>query len=77
MSTGPHTSETDRLALTSADLAEQLGISQRHLHTLNKAGKVPKPFRLGISVRWARSEIEEWLAAGAPDRTAWEAHKRE
>jgi len=65
------------MALTSADLAKELGISQRHLHTLNQSGKIPKPFRLGISVRWARSEIEHWLNAGAPDRTAWEAHKRE
>ena len=64
------------MALTSADLAKQLGISQRHLHTLNKAGKVPKPFRLGISVRWARSDIEHWLSAGAPDRAEWEILKR-
>ncbi len=77
MSTAPHSSETDRLALTSADLAKELGISQRHLHTLNQSGKIPKPFRLGHSVRWPRVLIEEWLAAGAPDRTACEAHKRE
>lgn len=76
MSIHTQSSESDRLALTAPNLAEQLGISQRHLHTLNQQGKVPKPIRLGNSVRWPRSEIEAWLAAGAPDRTAWEARKR-
>ena len=76
MSNVPHIPTTDRLALTYADLAKQLGISQRHLHTLNQTGKVPAPIRLGHSVRWPRAVIEEWLSAGAPDRIAWEALKR-
>ena len=76
MSNATQLPKTDRLALNSAELAKHLGISQRHLHTLTQTGKVPNPIRLGHSVRWARSEIESWLAAGAPDRTAWEAKKR-
>lgn len=76
MSTAPHSSKTERMALTSADLAKELGISQRHLHTLNKSGKIPTPIRLGNSVRWSRALIEEWLSAGAPDREAWNTHKR-
>lgn len=75
MSTAPHLSETERLTMTSADLAMELGISQRHLHTLNKQGKVPAPFRLGVCLRWPRSEIEAWLAAGAPPREEWETLK--
>lgn len=75
MSNTQQSSDSDRLALTSADLALELVISQRHLHTLNKAGKIPEPLRLGNSVRWARAEIEDWLAAGAPDRAQWEARK--
>ena len=76
MRTSLHAIETDRLALTSAELAKHLGISQRHLHTLNRMEKGTTPIRLGHSVRWARSEIERWLEAGGPDQTAWEATKR-
>ena len=44
---------------------------------MNAAGKLPKPIRLGRSVRWPVFEIEAWLAAGAPDRETWEAMKEE
>ena len=76
MRNAPQKNENGLLVLTTADLAKHLGISQRHLHTLAKSGKVPEPIRLGHSVRWPRPQIETWLAAGAPDRQAWEAMKR-
>ena len=60
------------LALSGAKLAKQLGISLRHLRRLDAAGKLPKPVRLGYSVRWLAAEIEAWLAAGAPDRKSWQ-----
>jgi hypothetical protein len=43
MSNAPQTSDTDRLALTSAEFAKQLGISQRHLHTITQAGLISAP----------------------------------
>lgn len=64
---------SESLALTGDELAKLLGISRRHLHTLDRTAKVPRPIRLGQSVRWPRSEIIQWLAAGAPPREQWEA----
>ncbi|QDU58546.1 helix-turn-helix transcriptional regulator [Aeoliella mucimassa] len=67
MSTAPHISESDPLALTKAELARALGISERHLHTLDSTGRLgPRAIRLNRSVRYVRSEVEAWLAAGAP-----------
>ena len=64
-----------QLAMSARELAERLDISVRHLRRLDSAGAVPKPIRLGRLVRWLASEIEPWLAAGAPDRQRWEAMK--
>ena len=59
-------------ALSAAELAKELGVSLRHIRRLDADGKLPRPVRLGGSVRWLVAEINEWLEAGAPDRKAWE-----
>lgn len=61
------------MALTSADLAEELSISERHVHNLNSTQRLPRPIRLGRSVRWSADELRDWLDAGAPPRDQWEA----
>lgn len=73
MSTTTHPREPEPLALTSAEVARLLEISERHLWTLNLTGRVPRPIRLGRSIRWNAAELREWLQAGAPDRSDWEA----
>src|SRR5262245_55780513 len=40
---------------------------------LTAAGKTPAPVRLSGATRWRRSELLGWIAAGCPDRRAWEA----
>jgi prophage regulatory protein len=65
-------SDTDRL-LTAKMLGERLSLSKRQVHRLNSAGLIPKPLRIGGSVRWAESTIAKWLAVGAPDRRTFEA----
>ena len=62
----------ERLALTDHDLAGLLGVSRSHVWSMNSRGKLPAPIRLGRSVRWARAEVEDWLAADAPPRDEWE-----
>ncbi len=61
-----------RLALPAGELASLLGVSLRHIRRMDAAGKLPKPVRLGYSVRWLAAEIEAWLTAGAPDRRRWQ-----
>jgi len=62
----------DRL-LTAKTLGEMLSLSKRQVHRLNACGKLPKPLRIGGSVRWAESTIAKWLKCGAPDRKTFEA----
>ena len=64
-----------QMAVSARDLAVMLGVSLRQVWRLNSAGKLPKPIRLGGSVRWNRAEIHQWFEAGCPDRRTWEARK--
>jgi prophage regulatory protein len=73
MSKQPHIDDLERLALTAADVARLLDISQRHLWALNSSGRLPRPIRLGRAVRWNAAELRDWLQAGAPERSKWEA----
>jgi excisionase family DNA binding protein len=63
------------IAVSARELAEMLDVSLRQIWRLNSAGKLPKPIRLGGSVRWNRQEIMGWFEAGCPNRQAWEARK--
>lgn len=58
--------------LTAGDLARRLRISIRQIRKLHSDALMPAPLRLGRSARWRKMEIGEWLAAGCPDRKAWE-----
>ncbi len=63
------------VTLTAQQLSERLGISLRHVRRLDSSGKLPRPFRLGRSVRWSVIEIDNWMGAGAPDRQKWNQMK--
>ena len=76
MSTSTRGTETERLAVPAADAAKILGISERHLWSLNSSGRLPRPVRFGRAVRWSIEELRAWLAAGAPERSRWESLKR-
>jgi len=65
----------EALAVCARELAEMLDVSLRQVWRLNAAGKLPKPVRIGGSVRWNREEILEWFQAGCPDRRTWETQK--
>lgn len=64
-----------RMALNARELAERLGISERHVWRLHNGGKLPRPVRLGRSVRWLVAEIDDWLKADTPDRARSAAMK--
>jgi excisionase family DNA binding protein len=61
------------LLWTAAQVADALGVSVRLLYKLQASGRLPRPISFGRAVRWRREELEEWLAAGAPERSRWEA----
>jgi excisionase family DNA binding protein len=47
-------------------VAAVLQCSPRHVYRLADAGKMPAPIRLGALVRWRRTELTDWIAAGCP-----------
>ena len=61
------------LVFTARQFAAVMEMSERGIRKLNSAGLIPRPIRIGRSVRWRAAEIEAWLAAGAPSRDKWEA----
>jgi prophage regulatory protein len=65
----------EAMAISARELAQMLDVSLRQIWRLNSAGKLPKPIRLGGSVRWNRQEVTEWFEAGCPERRAWETRK--
>jgi predicted DNA-binding transcriptional regulator AlpA len=65
------------LAVTANELALAIAVSPRHVWHLNAEGKLPRPIRLGTSVRWNVSEIAAWLDCGCPDLKTWEKIKKE
>jgi predicted DNA-binding transcriptional regulator AlpA len=58
-------------------LAELLGLGIRTVRSMDSAGKLPRPLKLGARTVWIIREIREWLAAARngipPDRREWEA----
>ena len=58
--------QTTPLLLSADRLADLLGVSVRTLWRLRSAGRLPRPVRLGASVRWRADEVTLWVAAGCP-----------
>lgn len=62
--------------LVSAKTAAAMcGKSLRTWRTWDAAGWIPRPVRIGRSVLWRVDELREWIAAGCPRRTEWEARR--
>jgi predicted DNA-binding transcriptional regulator AlpA len=66
------TTTQDAIALTPKQVSKLLGISMRHLASLNSTGRIIRPIRLGRCLRYSADELQDWLAAGAPPRDKWE-----
>ena len=66
----------DRL-LGVRQVADQLNVSTRQVWKLASSGRLPKPVRLGRSVRWRESDVAEFIRLGCPCREDFEAAQRE
>ncbi|MFN7878064.1 MAG: helix-turn-helix transcriptional regulator [Pirellula sp.] len=47
-------------------VAGMLGVSSRQVYRLADGGRMPRPLKIGGSVRWDRQAVEKWIAAGCP-----------
>jgi predicted DNA-binding transcriptional regulator AlpA len=56
--------------LTTAEAAKLCGIGERTLWAWSRSGLAPAPIKIGYglrpAVRYGRSEIMAWIAAGCP-----------
>ncbi len=52
--------------LNTAQAAKLLGIGERTLWRHSRSGTAPAPVAIGGSVRFRRSELLAWIAAGCP-----------
>jgi predicted DNA-binding transcriptional regulator AlpA len=64
---------TSERALATGKPWQACGISRAQWYKLFNSGRTPLPVRLGIRRPvYLISELEAWLAAGAPDRLTWQ-----
>lgn len=63
------------LFVSAKELSLMLGVSLRQVWRLNETGKLPRPIRLGGSVKWKLNEIAEWVENNCPDLETWQAMK--
>jgi predicted DNA-binding transcriptional regulator AlpA len=60
--------------MTSKELQAWLGLSRWAVDRRDAEGKMPRPVPLpGPQRRWLRQEILDWVEAGRPSRSDWEA----
>jgi len=62
--------------MTAKQLGLLLALSKRQVFRLNSCGKIPKPIRIGGSVRWSTDTIFEWISMDCPDRREWEQRRK-
>lgn len=61
------------ILMTAPQAAALLGRSLRTWRVWDAAGWIPRAIRIGRSTFWRPDELRAWVAAGCPDRRAWEA----
>ena len=69
----PHEVGSTKLLISARELAELLSVSLVTVRRMDSASKLPRPVRLGGSVRWRRDEIEAWVLSGCVGRCEWES----
>ena len=68
-----HEQHPESLLLKACDAAALFTTSERTWRTWDTTGKIPRAIRIGRKVFWRPEELRDWVAAGCPDRAAWEA----
>jgi excisionase family DNA binding protein len=53
--------QTGRGLLTVREVARRLSVSPDQVRRLARRGAIPKPLRLGGSVRWSEAELQRFI----------------
>ena len=67
--------EKEQKLITAKELSKILSISSRTVWRLRSAGKLPKPVKVGSSIRWRLSDIDLWIELGCPEQREFEYRK--
>ena len=71
----PMTTQMPKL-LSKTEVIQYLGVSDRTLEKLVSAKRFPPPLRLGKTVRWAESVVENWLHKQLEQQFDWQPPRR-
>jgi len=55
------------LLVNASEVARMLSISKTTLWRLRASGRLPRPIRIGGSIRWKMTEIRSWIEVGGSD----------
>jgi excisionase family DNA binding protein len=55
------------IILTVDDVAALLRCSSRHVRRLAAGGRIPRPIKLGVLLRWLKADVDQWISAGCPN----------
>jgi hypothetical protein len=64
------------ILVTGRQAASLCSRSLRAWRSWDAAGLIPCPVQIGHSKLWSLEELNQWVAAGCPCRTEWEARKK-
>jgi predicted DNA-binding transcriptional regulator AlpA len=62
----PKEQEKENLLLDTRQVAKLLKFSERTVWTYSHSGQMPRPIKIGSSVRWSAIELRRWVEAGCP-----------
>lgn len=63
----------EKILISRVQAAELLGITSRHLITLEQLGQIPAPRRLGRRCLFDASELKDWARKGCPPAAKYTA----
>jgi predicted DNA-binding transcriptional regulator AlpA len=72
---GPDDQPLRPFLITIKTLANLLDRSEQSLARDDRKGVIPRPIKIGSSIRWDYLEILAWTKAKCPDRKSWEARE--
>jgi len=74
MTEGKETTKRQSL-FNRADSGAYCSVGARTWSRLHASGKIPRPVKIGGSVRWRLSDLDLWIAMDCPERQEFEARK--
>ena len=69
------TEVTQEKLISARTLANTLSTSVRTVWRLRSAGELPKPVKIGASVRWRSTDIDQWIEWGCCNQAEFKARK--